>query len=182
VTASYTLFMKAIFLDRDGTIIKDPEDERVDSEEKIELFSDSIEALKYLAEHDYSVIVITNQAGIAEGRITIEDFWRINGRVLELLSPSGIKILKTYVCPHAPEDKCDCRKPKPKMILDALSEFDLQPQDIYMIGDRGSDINAGINAGIKTILVQTANVPEVAEQATYTAPNLLDAIRYVVAH
>jgi histidinol-phosphate phosphatase family protein len=114
--------MNIIFLDRDGTIIRDPEDERVTSEEKIELFPDTIEALTYLAKHNFSVVLITNQAGISEGRITAEDFDRINNKVIELLKPSGVKILKTYMCSHGPDDKCDCRKPSPKMILEALKE------------------------------------------------------------
>lgn len=174
--------MNVILLDRDGTVIFDPEDERVDREDKIKLFPDSIEALKYLTDNGFAVILITNQAGIAEGRITLEDFNRINTKVLEMLEPSGIKILKTYVCPHSPEDKCDCRKPKPTMILDAIKEFNLDPNSLYMVGDRESDINAGINAGVKTILVKTANVPVIADQADYTAPNLSDAVRYVVEH
>ncbi|MEA2701690.1 MAG: D-glycero-D-manno-heptose 1,7-bisphosphate phosphatase [Candidatus Parcubacteria bacterium] len=174
--------MKVVLLDRDGTVIRDPEDERVDTEEKIELFPDSIEALRYLAEHDFSIVLISNQAGIAEGRITEQDFERINAKVLEMLSPSGINVLKTYVCPHAPEDECECRKPKPKMVREALKEFNLKPENVYMVGDRESDIMAGINAGTRTILVKTANVPVVAEQATYTAPNLLDAVKYTVAH
>lgn len=174
--------MKIILLDRDGTIIRDPEDERVDKEEKIELFTDSIEALSYLAKNDFSGILITNQAGIAEGRINVEGFNKINNKVIEMLSPSGIKILKTYMCPHSPEDKCECRKPKPTMILEAIKDFNLDPQNVYMVGDRESDINAGINAGTKTILVETANVPVVAEQANYTALNLLDAVKYIVEH
>lgn len=174
--------MKAILLDRDGTVIRDPKDERVDTEEKIELFPESIEALKYLAENHYSVILITNQAGIAEGRINEQDFERINSKVLEALSSSGVTILKTFVCPHSPEDMCDCRKPKPKMILDALQEFSLNPNEVFMIGDRESDVMAGINAGTRTILVKTANVPVSAPQATYTAQNLLDAVKYAAAH
>jgi histidinol-phosphate phosphatase family protein len=174
--------MNVILLDRDGTVIRDPEDERVDSEEKLELFPDSIEALRYLAENDFSVIFITNQAGITEGRITAQDFERIQNKVLEMLSPSGIKVLKTYMCPHVPEDECECRKPEPKMILEALEEFSLKAENMYMVGDRESDIMAGINAGTKTILVKTANVPVVVEQATYTALNLLDAVKYAVSH
>jgi|SRR6185436_2338902 len=174
--------MNVILLDRDGTVIFDPEDERVDREDKIKLFPDSIEALKYLANHDFAVILISNQAGIAEGRINRGDFDRINNKVLEMLEPSGIKILKTYVCPHSPEDKCECRKPKPTMILDTIKEFNLDPKNLYMVGDRESDINAGINAGVKTILVKTANVPVIADQADYTAPNLLDAVKYATEH
>lgn len=174
--------MKIILLDRDGTVIRDPEDERVDKEEKIELFPDSIDALKYLAENNFSVILITNQAGIAEGRLNVEDFNRINSRVIEMLSPSGIKILKTYMCPHVSKDKCECRKPKPTMLLEAIKDYNLDPKDLYMVGDRESDINAGINAGTKTILVKTANIPVEAPQADYTALNLLDVVKYVVSH
>lgn len=174
--------MKIVFLDRDGTVIIDPEDERVDTEEKIKLFPDTIKALKYLADKDFAVILITNQAAIAEGRISLTDFDRINNKVLEMLSPSGIRILKTYVCPHGPEDKCECRKPKPTMLLEAAKEFGVDLTKSYMVGDRGSDIFAGINAGVKTILVKTANVPVDVEDATYIAPNLLDAVKYISAH
>ena len=149
--------MKAVFLDRDGTVIVDPLDERVDTEAKITLFPDSIEALKYLADHDFGVIFITNQAGISEGRISLEDFDRINGKVLEMLAESDVKVLKTFVCPHGPTDNCVCRKPQPKMILDAAQEFNINLADTYMVGDRMSDITAGSNAGTKTILVKTAN-------------------------
>jgi D-glycero-D-manno-heptose 1,7-bisphosphate phosphatase len=175
--------MNIIFLDRDGTIIKDPVDERVDKEEKIELFPDSIEALKYLAENDFAVIIITNQAGISEGRINVQDFERIHNKVLEMLASSKVKILKTFMCPHGPHDDCDCRKPKPFMLLQAAKEFGIKLENIYMVGDNLSDINAGINAGTKTILVKTAtNKDVVAKDATYTALSLLEAVKYALHH
>jgi histidinol-phosphate phosphatase family protein len=174
--------MKVVLLDRDGTVIVEPDDERVDKEEKINLFPDTIEALKYLAEHDYSIIFITNQAGIAEGRINEADFERINEKFLSMIAPSGVKVLKTYVCPHSPEDNCVCRKPKPTLLLNAGKDFDIDLANTYMIGDRESDIKAGVNAGTKTILVKTAIVPVTSDEATYTAPNLLDAVKYVVSH
>jgi len=173
---------KILFLDRDGTIIYDPEDERVDREDKIKLFPDTIEALRYLADNNFSVVLITNQAGVAEGRISLEDFERINNKVLEMLAPSGIKILKTYVCPHAPGDNCECRKPKPTMILSAAKEFTIDLTNSYMVGDRESDILAGINAGTKTVLVKTANTPVEVKEATYTALTLLDAVKYISAN
>ncbi len=170
-------------MDRDGTVIVDPLDERVDREDKIQLFNDSIESLKYLDDHNFAVIFITNQAGIAEGKITIEDFERINTKVQELLSPSGVKILKTVICPHIDKDKCDCRKPKPKMILEAAEEFGIVLANSYMVGDHVSDIEAGINAGTKTVLVQTATNEKVtAEQATFTAHDLLSAVKYIVSN
>lgn len=174
--------MKAVFLDRDGTIIFDPEDERVDKVEKIKLFPDSLEALRTLSTLDYSIFIITNQAGISEGRIDEEGFWKIHNVVLEKLSPSGVEVVKTYVCPHGPSDGCDCRKPKPKMLLQAAEEFGIDLANSWMIGDRESDIMAGKNAGTKTILVKTANVPVESPEATYTAPNLLDAVQHIANH
>src|SRR5271170_3450713 len=141
--------MKVVFLDRDGTIIVDPPDERVDTEEKIQLFPQTIEALKLQASLDYGIIIITNQAGITEGRITEADFQRINAKVLETLQPSGINVLKTYVCPHSPEDNCDCRKPKPTMLLEAAKDFDIDLANSWIVGDHESDIKAGLGAGTK---------------------------------
>lgn len=175
--------MNIVLLDRDGTIIRDPLDKRVDREDKIELFPDSIEALKYLAVNNFAVIIITNQAGISEGRINLQDFDRIHSKVLEKLAPSKIKILKTFVCPHSPNDNCECRKPKPTMILNAAEEFNISLPNTYTVGDSLSDVEAGIRAGTNTVLVQTATTKKVvSEQATYTAPNLLDAVKYIISN
>lgn len=112
--------MKVVLLDRDGTVIVDPPDLRVDKVEKIELFPDSIEGLKYLAENDVAVIIITNQAGIEEGRLTEEEFWQIHNEVLRQLEPSGVKVLKTYMNGEMKRpDNTDWRKPGPKMFLQA---------------------------------------------------------------
>jgi D-glycero-D-manno-heptose 1,7-bisphosphate phosphatase len=86
------------------------------------------------------------------------------------------------MCPHIASDNCDCRKPKPKMILDAARDFNIDLSSSYMIGDHQSDITAGLRAGARTILVKTANKPEDSDDATYTAPNLLDAIQYIASH
>lgn len=174
--------MKAVFLDRDGTMIVDPPDLRVDSLSDLHLFPDTVKALKLLATLDYGVFEISNQAGIGEGRITREDFQRINNTFLELVAASGINIIKVYVCPHKAEDACVCRKPKPAMILEAAKEFNIDLAESYVIGDRESDIMAGVNAGTKAILVQTGNNPVQTDKATYVAPDLLQAIEYIAAH
>src|SRR5687768_16509348 len=122
--------MKLVFLDRDGTIIQDPLDERVDSIDKIELFPDSIEGLKYLADNDFAVIVITNQAGIAEGRINENEFWTIHNEVLSRLSPSGVKVLNTYMNGEAGPDASEWRKPGPNMLLQAAKDFSLDISQI----------------------------------------------------
>ena len=173
--------MKAVFLDRDGTLIFDPPDLRVESVSEIKLFPDTITALTKLSKLDYGIFLVSNQAGIAEGRITYDEFVDIEHAFIEMIAPSGVKILKTYVCPHKGEDNCICRKPKPYMLLQAATEFDIDLPNSYMIGDHESDILAGVNAGTKTILVKTANTPVFSKEATFAAPNLLDAISYIEA-
>ncbi len=174
--------MKVALLDRDGTVIVDQPDLRVDKIEKIELFDDSISSLKYLAENDFSVIYITNQAGIEEGRLTEEEFWRIHEEVLRRLSASGVNVLKTYVNGEMKrDDNTDWRKPGPKMLLQAAEEFNLDLSQIYMAGDNQSDIDAAINAGCKGgILVKTANENVDSANALFTAPKLFDAVKYIV--
>ena len=174
--------MKVVLLDRDGTVIVDPPDERVDREDKIQLFPDSISALQKLADNGFSVILITNQAGISEGRINEDDFNRINNKVIEQLATSGVKILKTYMCPHGPNDGCECRKPKPTMILQAAKEFDLDLSNIFIAGDHRSDVLAGKNAGTKTILVRTANHQDEAPEADHQAQNLTEAVDQIIAN
>ncbi len=152
---------------------------------KIELFPDSIEALKHLADNDFGVVLITNQAGISEGRITQEAFWTIHNEVLRQLSPSGVKFIKTYMNGEAAgPNATEWRKPGPKMLLQAAEDLDLELKDIYMVGDNQSDIDAGINAGCKgSILVKTARNKIVeSPNAIYSAPSLLDAAHYIVAN
>jgi histidinol-phosphate phosphatase family protein len=172
--------MKIVLLDRDGTVIVDPPDERVDRDDEVQLFPDSISALKKLAENGYAAILITNQAGISEGLLDEEEFNRINNKVIKLLQTSGIKILETYMCPHGPNDGCKCRKPKPTMILRAAKDFNLNLPNTYMVGEHHSDVLAGKNAGTKTIFVNTANRHDEAPEADYQAQNLTEAVGYII--
>lgn len=146
--------MNVVFLDRDGTIIAEPDDRRVDNVEKIKLFPDTVDALKYLADNGYAAIIITNQAGIEEGRITEEEFWRINDEVLRLIAPSGINILKTYFNPKAERpDNNEWRKPGPKMLLEAANDFKLDISKTYMIGDSESDIRAASMSDVEAAYI-----------------------------
>ena len=84
------------------------------------------------------------------------------------------------MCPHVDEDECICRKPDPKMLLQALSDFEINPKDTFMIGDHRSDILAGLGAGVKTILVKTANKQDDAPEADYEAGNLTEAVDIII--
>jgi histidinol-phosphate phosphatase family protein len=173
--------MKAVFLDRDGTItVGVPTYERVDSLDKVELLPSSIEALRLLAAKDYAVFIVTNQAGLEEGLISMEQFNQINNKVLDLVAPSSIKILKTYLCPHGEASVCECRKPKPKLLFDAAAEYGVDLANSWMIGDRPSDVMTGVNAGAKTILVKTGVPTVVAPEATHTSTDLLEAVKYLI--
>ncbi len=174
--------MKAIFLDRDGTINAGiPKYERVDSIDKVEILPRSIEGLSKLAELDYMIFFVTNQAGLAESLISRDDFDDINNEVLKQIASSGITVVKTYVCPHGDGSTCECQKPKPGLLLQAAAEYDIDLSASWMIGDRLTDIHTGINAGTKTILVQTGSILESSE-ATFVAADLLEAAKYIVNH
>jgi D-glycero-D-manno-heptose 1,7-bisphosphate phosphatase len=174
--------MKAIFLDRDGTINAGvPFHERVDSVDKVQLLPNALEGLKLLASLDYEFFFITNQAGLAEGLITQADFKVINNEVLRQIEPSGIQIAETYVCPHGEGAACECRKPKPKLLKDAATKYGIDLAGSWMIGDRLTDVQTGIHAGTKTVLVQTGTVKE-ASEATYIAKDLLGAAQYIATH
>lgn len=171
--------MRAVFLDRDGTINAGiPKYERVDSVDKVELLPSVIEGLAVLATLDYSFFFVTNQAGLAEGIISQADFDEINNEVLKQIGPSVIKITETYICPHREDENCECRKPKPKMLIDAAAKYDIDLSQSWMIGDRITDIDTGINAGVKTILVQTGSILE-APNADFIAVDLLQAAKYI---
>ncbi len=176
--------MKVALLDRDGTVIVDPPDLRVDKLKKIELFDDSVSALKYLADNDFSVIYATNQAGIEEGRLTEQEFWQIHEEVLRRLAVSGVNVLKSYMNGEMKrEDNTEWRKPGPKMLLQAAEDFNLDLSRLYYVGDNQSDIDAARNAGCKGgILVKTANENVESPNAIYTAPKLMDAVKYIVEH
>lgn len=173
--------MRAVFLDRDGTISTGvPKYERVDSVDKVEILPHVMEALEKLAKLDYGVFLVTNQSGIAEGLITEADFEVINDKVLSLIAPTGIKILQTYMCPHGVDATCTCRKPNPTLLRDAAAKYDIDLPNSYMVGDRLTDVHTGRNAGTKTILVLSGEQVE-SPEATFTAQNLLEAVDYIAA-
>jgi D,D-heptose 1,7-bisphosphate phosphatase len=149
--------IKAIFLDRDGTINIDPG--YLGDPDKVEIYPDVIPVLKHLKEtYSFKLIVVSNQAGIARGLINEDNVKAVNARVNKLFELEGISIDAFYYCPFHPEfsslDDCVCRKPSAKMILDAAKDFNIDLSKSFMIGDRESDIMAGINAGVDTILIK----------------------------
>ena len=139
---------KAIFLDCDGTLNYD--DGYTHKPSDLKIYDGVIEGLKELQDLGYLLIIITNQSGINRG---FYDENQMNEFHETLLSELGVKIEKIYFCPHKPDENCDCRKPKPKLLQKALQEFHLTPEECYFAGDKDSDIQCGLNAGTKTFLI-----------------------------
>ena len=145
---------KAIILDRDGTLIEDKD--YAYKIEDLEILPGAIEGLKLLQE-EFLFFIVTNQSGIGRGFYTETDFHNYNNHLIRLLKKENIEILKTYLCPHLREDGCECRKPKTKFIEDIKSEFNINIQESWMMGDHPSDIEFGINGGLKTVFLTTGH-------------------------
>lgn len=161
---------KAIILDRDGTI--NVEKDYLHKIEDFEFEKGVIEGLKILSELGYIFVVVTNQSGIARGYYTEEDLQNLNLYINKLLEKEGLKIEKFYYCPHHPEKgigkykvECNCRKPNTGMLEEAIKEFNIDREKSFMVGDNISDIKAGINADVTSILVKTGHGMENIEKA-----------------
>jgi D,D-heptose 1,7-bisphosphate phosphatase len=149
---------RAVFLDRDGTLIENPG--YLGDPEKVKLLPFVGEILSRLKnEFNYFLIVISNQSGIARGLITVEQVEQVNEKINTLLKEFNVSIDKFYYCPHHPDfstaEECVCRKPSTEMVEKAVREFDIDRSQSFFIGDSVADIECGMNADIKTILVKT---------------------------
>jgi D,D-heptose 1,7-bisphosphate phosphatase len=152
----------AVFLDRDGTINYDPG--YLGDPEKFEFLPGVTEALKRLQHSGFFIFVVSNQSGIARGFFGEEDLKKIHDNMVLALLSRGVKLNGIYYCPHHPDDRCSCRKPSPKMVLDAAESYRIDLESSYFIGDRATDIETGRNAGCRTILVLTGEGKETLSQ------------------
>jgi D-glycero-D-manno-heptose 1,7-bisphosphate phosphatase len=139
---------KALFLDRDGVI--NVEKDYLYKIDDFEFVDGIVELCRYYQDNGYKIFVVTNQSGIARGYYSDDDFAKLSEWMIKEFAKYGIDIAKVYYCPHHPDisGECECRKPKPKMFLDAKKEFDLDMKNSIMIGDKQRDIEAAINAGV----------------------------------
>ena len=173
---------KAIFLDRDGTI--NVEKDYIYKSEDLVFEEGSIEALKTFKNLGYILIVVSNQSGIARGYFTEEDLNIFNNNMNEILKKNGVEITEFYCCPHHPDGigeykkVCECRKPNNKMIEDAIKKYNINREKSYMIGDKTSDIGAGLKSNLKTVLVKTGyglkDMEKVDKNETLIYENLKD--------
>lgn len=140
--------IKALFLDRDGVINYDPG--YVYRIEDFEFMPGIFEALAGFMALGYEIFVVTNQSGIGRGYYSEDDFAKLSKYMIDEFKSYGVEIKKIYHCPHTPSDDCNCRKPKPGMILQALDEFNISLKDSLMIGDKPSDLESARRAGVES--------------------------------
>lgn len=126
-----------------------------DDPKLVQLIPGAAEGLRAFREAGYLIVVVTNQSGIGRGYFNIETLDRVNDRLRDELRRGGADYDALYYCPHVPADGCECRKPKPGLILRAASELGIDLKSSYSIGDRDLDIQAGKAAGTRTVLVST---------------------------
>ncbi len=178
-----------VFLDRDGTLNEDPG--YLGDPNLLNLYPETGRALSLLKnELNFKLIVISNQSGIARGLITKEKVDAVNAKLNELLKNNNVQIDAFYYCPHHPDfssnEDCSCRKPSPKLVLQSAKDFNIELSKSYFIGDAVTDIECGLNANLKTILVKTGYGKEsfsilqkLNKMPSFVAENILDASKFI---
>jgi D-glycero-D-manno-heptose 1,7-bisphosphate phosphatase len=182
---------RAVFVDRDGTMIEDVGYlERI---ERLKLFPYTVDAIRLLNRAGFKVVVVTSQAGVANGIVTEEFLVQAHDAIGRKVADAGGRIDAFYYCPHLPtaavekyRTDCDCRKPKPGMIHSAARDLSLDLSGSYLVGDRWRDIEMGQAAGVTGILVETgygkteaSRRPDNIKPVTVVA-NLIEATTWIL--
>lgn len=171
----------AVFLDRDGTI--NEHIEYLSEPERFKAIPGAFQAIKQLRERGFRIIVVTNQPGIGLGYFTKEDLYAVNREMLRQASQEGAAFDRIYFCPHSKADNCQCRKPGTFFLARAESDLNVDLKGSYVIGDMTSDVQLGINAGCRSILVKSGRGGDdriYQNSPDYTARDLEEAVRWIV--
>ena len=148
--------MKLVILDRDGVINIERSDFVKSANECVPI-DGSIDAIARLHKAGFTVVVATNQSGLARRKFDLDDLEAIHEKLTRLIEEQGAELAAIFYCPHAPEDKCKCRKPLPGLIDAIEAEFNTSAEGCYFVGDSLRDLQAAANKSCKPILVQTGN-------------------------
>jgi D-glycero-D-manno-heptose 1,7-bisphosphate phosphatase len=166
-----------IILDRDGVLndtLHNPAEARPDSPLSVDavvVFPWVPSVLRSLADRGYQLAIATNQPAFAKGKVSLAVLERVHARVLEEVTREGAQISSSHVCLHRAEDGCECRKPKPGLLLDALARHpEHDKKNCWMVGDRATDVLAGVAAGVSTALLADTSGRELGELTRVAVP------------
>ncbi|MCP5089806.1 MAG: bifunctional histidinol-phosphatase/imidazoleglycerol-phosphate dehydratase HisB [Gammaproteobacteria bacterium] len=146
---------KVLFIDRDGTLIREPDDFQVDALEKIQLVDHVIPAMLELAKHGYRFVMVSNQDGLGSISFPQHQFDLCHSHTLGLFSSQGIGFDEILICPHLPEDNCECRKPRTGLLTKFLASTDIDLAASAVIGDRSTDMELANRIGVRGLLINT---------------------------
>ena len=161
---------KVLFLDRDGTLIEEPEDFQVDSLEKIRLVPGVIAALLGLSDHGYRFVMVSNQDGLGTDSFPQEQFDACHEHTLSLFTTQGISFDEIFICPHLPDDHCDCRKPRTGLLTQYLAGTDIDIDASAVIGDRATDMQLAERIGVRGLLINAT------DDASMTWPQIVELL------
>lgn len=176
--------LSAVFLDRDGVINED-RDDYVKSIRELKVFEFAPRAIRMLNDAGWPVFVVSNQQAVAKGLMTTSELAAIDAEIAARIEAEGGRINGFYYCPHHASERCDCRKPRPGLLLRAAREHNIDLGSSVMVGDSERDIQAGREVGCTTILVLTGAITEVLADNLSCKPdavtsNLLTASELIV--
>jgi len=146
---------KVLFIDRDGTLIEEPEDFQVDAIEKVRLVPNVIPALLELARHGFRFVLVSNQDGLGTSSFPEEKFDVCQKHTLDLFASQGIRFDEVFICPHMPDDNCECRKPRTGLLTRYLAATDINLRLSAVIGDRPTDMELAERIGVRGLLVNS---------------------------
>jgi len=166
---------KIVFIDRDGTIIREPRDKQIDSLEKLELIPGIISGLTLLRDAGFSLVMVSNQDGLGTRRYPKRVFHEVQHKILKLLDGEGIHFEKIFICPHRANDNCFCRKPKTGLVDRFLKQNKIDASHSFVLGDRDTDVAFAKNIDARSVQYS----PRKKSKAEYHTADMLDACRYI---
>lgn len=155
--------MKLVILDRDG-VINEESDDYIKTDSEWIPIDGSIEAIARLCQADYQVIVVTNQSGVARGLLTVENLHSIHEKMQQAVANSGGRIDAIFICPHKPDDDCECRKPRPGMLHSVMDRLDIELTGVPLVGDSLRDVQSAMVVNASPVLVRTGHGARTLEQ------------------
>ena len=158
---------KVLFIDRDGTLVHEPDDFQVDALEKIRLVENVIPSLREMARHGYRFVMVSNQDGLGTDSFPQQQFDTCHDHIVSLFTSQGVSFDETFICPHLPDDGCECRKPRTGLLTRYLAATAIDLDGSAVIGDRESDMLLADRLGVRGLLVNSDST------ATMTWPEIV---------